>query len=106
MICKANQLTGFYMMVTLAFNELTLIYYYPSFGKVFSRLRKLLIIIDVDEDLSSGNPYFTDVIYHLQDKFTNLCLVIGVAREEYKLSCGLSFVFVYYFLIISEQGVK
>ena len=30
---------------------LTLIYYYPSFGKDFFRLSKLLIIIDVDEDL-------------------------------------------------------
>ena len=30
---------------------LTLIYYCPSFGKYFFRLSKLLIIIDVDEDL-------------------------------------------------------
>lgn len=50
---------------------LTLIYYYPSFGKDFFRLSKLLIIIDVDEGRSL-NQYFTDAIYHLLDKFTDL----------------------------------
>ena len=30
LICRANQLTGFYMMTTLAFNELSWLYLNPS----------------------------------------------------------------------------